>query len=182
MPTARQLRSALLTAAELGPAFVAGSSGDGDTATSHTGCASLDALTELAGSSVAEVAFAGGDSGPFVSESLRGGSASRLHQRFVAVTTALAACKQVRIPLDSNRFVDLRVGPFDFGRLGDETAGARMDGEIEGTPIVLFLALTRIGAVGMSYMYQDMNNTGSQLAYLFAIKAAEKIRRTVPSA
>ncbi|MGV9265930.1 hypothetical protein ACWDRR_14870 [Kitasatospora sp. NPDC003701] len=187
LPTADQLKAALLSTAELGPNFtevpVGQSSASAGGASPVAGCDALRALLNGNGSGPSsqlphqEVEFDGPDGNPMVTESLTAEDAAQLTSDFTVVTDAFADCHSLTFNDGTDASVTFTVTPVT---LGDRQAPAvRLDGTLAGVPLNGYIAVERFGTVAMSYGFFQRNDSSSQLASLYYRAAVAKAERTL---
>lgn len=188
LPTADQLKTALLSNTELGPNFtevpVGQSSASAGGASPVAGCDALRALlngTEAGPSSQLphqEVEFDGPDGNPMVTESLTAEDAAQLTSDFTVVTDAFADCHSLTFNDGTDASVTFTVTPVTLGDR-QEAPAVRLDGTIAGVPLNGYIAVERFGNVAMSYGFFQRDGASSQLASLYYRAAVAKAERTL---
>ncbi|MEV0534460.1 hypothetical protein [Kitasatospora sp. NPDC050463] len=188
LPTADQLKAALLSNTELGPNFtevpVGQSSASAGGASPVAGCDALRALlngTESGPSSQLphqEVEFDGPDGNPMVTESLTAEDAAQLTSDFTVVTDAFTDCHSLTFNDGTDASVTFTVTPVTLGER-HEAPAVRLDGTIGGVPLNGYIAVERFGTVAMSYGFFQRNDASSQLASLYYRAAVAKAERTL---
>jgi hypothetical protein len=189
LPSAADLKSALLTSHDIGLPSVPPSPSSGTTAATGTGgygitgCAPLAALlteplpsTTSAGQVEQDVVFSGGGAGPFVAEALTAEAPDRLAADYAKADKALAACRSVTFTSGTTRLT-FELTPIMFG--GPGSSGARMDSTYEGVQVNGYLAFQRIGPVIMAYYFFQVGGGSSQLAAAYYRQAADKADRVL---
>lgn len=190
LPTADQLKAALLTAAELGPDFTEAPAGVGPSpsggASPVAGCDVLRALLNRSGAQASpqaphqEVEFDGPDGNPMVTESLTAEDSARLTTDFATVTDAFASCHSLTFNDDAGGAVTFTVTPMTLGDRQGAPA-VRLDGTLGGVQLNGYIAVERFGSVAMSYGFFQRDDGSSQLASLYYRAAAAKAERTLGS-
>ncbi|MFF1903513.1 hypothetical protein [Kitasatospora sp. NPDC058218] len=188
LPTADQLKAALLSNTELGPNFtevpVGQSSASTGGASPVAGCDALRALlngNEAGPSSQLphqEVEFDGPDGNPMVTESLTAEDAAQLTSDFTVVTDAFADCHSLTFNDGTDASVTFTVTPVTLGDR-QEAPAVRLDGTIAGVPLNGYIAVERFGTVAMSYGFFQRDGASSQLASLYYRAAVAKAERTL---
>jgi hypothetical protein len=190
VPSAKQLRAALLTTADTGlhasgPSTGGGGGGAGAAAaavdvgvgTEATGCAALDkALDTPVGPRSQETDLNGGDTGPLLSELLVAGPQAREATTYRQIKSALATCHKMNVS-DGSTPIALRLTPIRLG--GAESTAARMDGTFHGVPINGYIAFGQVGPVLIDYLYFQFGDASSQHASAMYRKAVDKVRHVV---
>ncbi|MFJ3792554.1 hypothetical protein [Kitasatospora sp. NPDC090091] len=188
LPTDAQLRTALLTAAELGPEFTevppsTGSSPSGG-ASPVSGCDALRALLARQGAEPApqqphqEVEFEGPGGSPLVTESLTAEDSAKLTGDFATVTEAFANCHSLTFDDGTGTSVTFTVTPITLGERPDAPA-VRLDGILSGVQLNGYIGIERFGPAALSYGFFQRDSGSSQLASLYYRAAVAKAERTL---
>jgi hypothetical protein len=188
IPTAAELRSALLTADDLGPSFSVQPS---ETATptpsggQATGCKQLTDLINSPAATASptdqtvetQVILFGGDTGPYVGEFLSGSPSAKLDKSFPVVKSALESCKQLNLPSGSTQ-ISFALSPIDFGSPG--SVARQMDGSVEGVPVNGYIAVNRLSStVAFVYLYIQVGSSSPQQASAFYHQALTKAQNAL---
>ncbi|WP_157597371.1 hypothetical protein [Streptacidiphilus rugosus] len=189
VPSSDQLKSALLTANDLGPSFSVQPS-DSASPTNDTGLASgCSELTQLmnqtappsssSGPSQGEdqqVILTGGQTGPFVGEFLSSRPSTVLDQHYPTAVNALKTCKELNIPTGSTT-IAFKLGDVDFGSPG--SVAKHMTASVQGVPVNGYLAIDRLSpTVAFVYLYIQVAGDNPQAAtgyYHQAITKADSV-------
>ncbi|MFD9129932.1 hypothetical protein [Kitasatospora sp. NPDC059571] len=174
-PSADQLREALLTADDLGPAFLqpedTGQSGSSTT----SGCPALGDLLGGGGDGPGrvqvETELTTTAATPYVGESLTTEDEAALQSEFGRAVQALTTCRSVTFTSPDSS-VTFALTPTGLG--GPGTSAVRMDGDLDGTPVNGYLAVQRIGPAFLTYWYLQVDSASSQLAADFYQQASDK--------
>jgi hypothetical protein len=183
VPGAADLRSALLTAHDIGMTPAPDSGGStGLSGTGVTGCAPLAGLlsrppgTGTAGQSEQDAAFTAGGAGPFVGEGLTAESPARLAADYAKAAKALTACRSVTFTGGATKLT-FDLTPIKFG--GADSSGARMDTTYDGVQVNGYLAMQRIGPAIMTFYFFQVGGGSSQLASAYYRQAVQKADRVL---
>lgn len=181
--TAAQLQAALLTPGELGPAFAASSSASDTTGTGNssvTGCEPLASMLNGVPSTTQqiqqEVLLTAGSNGPFVQESLLTEDPTALTTDYAQARTALTSCHTLTFPTGAEPLT-FTLSPINFG--GPGSAAARMDATYRGVQVNGYIAIDRLGPVGLTYAYFQIGSGSSQLASAYYTQAVNKIHQVL---
>ncbi|WP_431681868.1 hypothetical protein [Kitasatospora sp. KL5] len=176
VPSSEDLRSALLSVEDLGPAFVESlpASGAGDSATS--GCPLVTAILNGQGAprpgAVHEQAeFTTFESSPYVGESLLAEEQQALADDHGRVSEALRNCHELTLESGATA-VTFTLTPVRFGGIG--ATAVRMDGALDGILLNGYLAVERIGPAVLTFWYFQAGNISSELASAVYRAAADK--------
>ncbi|MFD9594313.1 hypothetical protein ACFWA9_16360 [Kitasatospora sp. NPDC059973] len=188
LPTADQLKAALLSNTELGPNFsevpVADSPTAAGGASPVAGCDALRALlngNESGPSSQLphqEIEFDGPDGNPMLTESLTAEDATQLTSDLTVVSDAFTDCHSLTFNDGTDASVTFTVTPVTLGDRKDAPA-VRLDGTLAGVPLSGYLAVERFGTVALSYGFYQRDDPSSQLASLYYRAAVAKAERTL---
>lgn len=187
VPSADQLRSSLLAAADLGPDFTAQ---PGDTTaptntSAPTGCSALTDLMSQAPSRSpnpaqgpdAQVILQGGQTGPFVGEFLSARPQPVLDRNYPAVVKALRTCQELNFPT-GNTQVPFQLSDFDMGAAG--ATAKHLSGTVQGVPINGYLAVDRLTpTVALVYLYLEVAGDSPQTAKTYFDQAVSKVQTTL---
>ncbi|MFJ2776867.1 hypothetical protein [Kitasatospora sp. NPDC087315] len=188
LPTADQLKAALLTAAELGPDFTeapaAASPSPGSAPAPASGCTGLTALlnrhnTRLSPQAVhQETELDGPGSNPMVTEALTAEDPAGLTADLAAATDAFTNCHSLTFGAGTDQAVTFTVTPLVLGdRPG--TPAVRLDGTLSGVRLNGCLGIERFGSVGLFYGFFQRDSDSPQLASLYYRAAVAKAERTL---
>ena len=146
--TAAQLKSALLELADLPSGFAlepsgAGGDDDGSSSSRNPKCAALVKLTNAdvapGSRASAKVSLSGGQSGPFVEESIDAmGSAESVKALLASVKSAVAACGRLTVTIPGQGTSTMKVAEVSAPQFGDHPVAARMTaagGPLDGLEI-----------------------------------------------
>ncbi|MFD0274388.1 hypothetical protein ACFVHB_10840 [Kitasatospora sp. NPDC127111] len=188
LPTAEQLKAALLTAEELGPDFAEipadASPSPGGGASPVAGCDALRALVNRRGAEPSpqvphqEIEFDGPGGNPMITESLTAEDSAKLTTDFATVTDAFATCHSLTFTDGTGTTVTFTVTPITLGDRPDAPA-VRLDGDLAGTQLNGYLAVERFGPTAMAYGFFQRDSGDSQLASLYYRAAVTKAERTL---
>ncbi|MFI9327104.1 hypothetical protein ACIGZJ_06080 [Kitasatospora sp. NPDC052868] len=188
LPTTEQLRTALLTVAELGPNFTevpaSEAASPGATPSPVSGCEALSALLNRHDTGVspqqphAEVEFDGEDANPMITESLTAEDQAQLTTDFAAFSDAFNTCHTLTFNSGTDSEVSFTVTPLALGDRPDAPA-VRLDGTLAGVQLNGYLALERLGNVALAYGFFQRDSGSSQLASLYYRAALAKAERTL---
>ncbi|WP_406206065.1 hypothetical protein OH807_32065 [Kitasatospora sp. NBC_01560] len=187
LPTADQLKAALLTAAELGPDFTEvpadASPSPSDGASPVAGCDALRALlnrqsTAASQSPHQEAEFDGPGGNPMVTESLTAEDPAKLTADFATVTDAFTDCHSLTFTDGTGSAVTFTVTPVALGDRHDAPA-VRLDGNLAGVQLNGYLAVERFGPTAMAYGFFQRDSDSSQLASVYYRAAVAKAEHTL---
>lgn len=200
MPSAAQLKAALLAPSDMGSAFTlqpaepptdgsggsAGAGGSGSSGgtgasgggkTTVSGCPQLQILLSVGSSPSATdqgVTYQAGQTGPTVGESLLTASPAALAAAYADDKAALESCRHLEITSDGTGFA-LTLTPITFG--GPQSAAVRMDGTLQGLQINAYLAIDDVGPAELAYFYLQVGSGSSQVASHYYRVADAKARQ-----
>ncbi|MFF2147430.1 hypothetical protein [Kitasatospora sp. NPDC058190] len=192
LPSADQLKSALLTANDLGadyteiPTTESPSPSPGEDPTPVTGCDALSALIEMHATAPgpatprAETELDGPDGNPMVTQSLTAEDSDRLTTDVDTATDAFETCHTITFNADSTDTVTFTVTPVILGDRPDAPA-VRLDGTIAGVQLNAYIGIERFGTVGMVFGFFQREGADSQAAaaqYRTAVAKVEHILGT----
>lgn len=186
LPTADQLRAALLTVDDVGPGYTevptTSSPSPGENPSPASGCDALSALINLhadatptPGSPHVEVELDGVDGNPMVTENLTAEDAGKLTTDFNTATDAFRTCHQITFNAGTEDSVSFTVAPVTLGDRPDAPA-VRLDGTLAGVQLNAYIGIERFGTVAMVFGYFQRQDAGSQEAsfqYRTAVAKAE---------
>ncbi|MFI5647274.1 hypothetical protein [Kitasatospora sp. NPDC051705] len=188
LPSVDQLRSALLTAADLGPDYTEAPSsespGPEENPTPVSGCDALSALINMRtgqngpATPHAEVELDGPDGNPMVTQSLTAEDPAKLTSDFNTVSDALKSCHSITFNAGTEDTVTFTVSPVALGDRQDAPA-VRLDGTLAGVQLNAFVGIERFGDVGMAFGFFQRQGADSQLASLQYRTAVAKVERTL---
>ncbi|MER7672912.1 hypothetical protein ABTY61_31275 [Kitasatospora sp. NPDC096128] len=188
LPSADQLKSALLTANDVGPGYteapVTGSPSPSENPTPVSGCDALNALITMHATAPgpatphAETELDGPDGNPMVTESLAAEDSARLAADFATVTDAFKTCHTITFNAGIGDSVTFTVTPVTLGDRQDAPA-VRLDGTLAGVQLSAFLGVERFGTVGMAYGFFQRQGADSQTASMQYRTAVAKVERTL---
>lgn len=142
-------RAALLTLDDLPPGYAVDDSGSSDEDSPSGGCEELESMDESAADDArtAEVAFTGGEGGPFVFHAVGDqdeGTAAREFDNFRAAIRK-PQCRTFQETDEQGRTVTWTVEPISTVRVGDDTVAFRITGRAGAFNITFDFAVERIG-------------------------------------
>ncbi|MEV7023804.1 hypothetical protein [Kitasatospora sp. NPDC093558] len=186
LPTADQLKAALLTVDDVGPGYTevptTSSPSPGENPSPASGCDALSALinmhaeaTPTPGSPHVEVELDGPDGNPMVTENLTAEDPGKLTTDFNTATDAFRTCHQITFNAGTEDAVSFTVAPVTLGDRPDAPA-VRLDGTLAGVQLNAYIAIERFGPVAMVFGFFQRQDTGSQTAsfqYRTAVAKAE---------
>ncbi|MFF4385136.1 hypothetical protein [Kitasatospora sp. NPDC001547] len=188
LPTADQLKSALLTAADLGPDYtelpVTQSPGPGESPAPVTGCAALSALINMRATQTgkdlpyAAVELDGPDGNPMVTQTLAAEAPDRLTADFNTVADALRTCHDITFNAGTEDSVTFTVTPVTLGDRKDAPA-VHLDGSLAGVQLNAYVGIERFGTVAMAFGYFERQGTSEQAASMQYRTAVAKVERTL---
>ncbi|MEU4119143.1 hypothetical protein AB0F71_32200 [Kitasatospora sp. NPDC028055] len=189
LPSADQLKAALLTANDLGPGYTeapaSGSPGPSENPTPVSGCDALNALINMhaTGSGPAtpraETELDGPDGGnPMVTEALTAEDPARLATDFATATDAFRTCHTITFNAGTDASVTFTVTPVTLGDRQDAPA-VRLDGTLAGVQLSAYLGVERFGTVGMAYGFFQRQGADAQTASMQYRSAVAKVERTL---
>ncbi|MFG3225770.1 hypothetical protein ACGF07_13450 [Kitasatospora sp. NPDC048194] len=190
LPSADQLKAALLTADDVGPGYTEApasteSPGPSDNPTPVTGCDALSALVTMhTGQSSpatphAETELDGPDDGnPMVTEALTAEDPGKLTTDLNTVTDAFKTCHTITFTAGDTDTVTFTVTPVTLGDRQDAPA-VRLDGTLAGVQLNAFIGVERFGTVGMAFGYFQRQGADSQTASMQYRTAVAKVERTL---
>ncbi|MBD0695904.1 hypothetical protein [Streptomyces sp. CBMA123] len=192
LPSADQLKSALLTANDLGPGYTEApataspspSPSPSATPTPVSGCDALSALINLHATTPgpeapsAETELDGQDGNPMVTEALTAEDPARLTTDFNTAADALRTCHTITFNAGVGDTVTFTVTPVTLGDRPDAPA-ARLDGTLAGVQLSAFVGVERFGTVGLAYGYFQRQGADPQAASMQYRSAVAKIERTL---
>ena len=181
VPTESQLKSGLLTAAEIGAPYKA-ETASGTSNARIGGCEALANLMNDTSTNPGEVTatadFTAGESGPFVTQALTAEPVSSFERSLKTVTDALASCAHLTVSEDGTS-LSFELTPIHFA---EGATAKRIDGTYQGIPLNGYLAVERISRnVAMVFFYFQIGSGSSQDAYRVYTLAADKAMRVFPS-
>ncbi|MFH9349001.1 hypothetical protein [Kitasatospora sp. NPDC017646] len=188
LPTADQLKSALLSVNDLGPAYTGAPAGEspGPSAnpTPVSGCDALDALINMHATAPgpatprAETELDGQDGNPMVTESLTAEDPARLTTDFDTATDAFRTCHTITFNAGTEDSATFTVTPVALGDRQDAPA-VRLDGTIAGVRLSAYLGVERFGTVGMVYGFFQREASDAQTASAQYRTAVAKVEHTL---
>jgi len=174
LPTAAQLKSALLSSGDLGTGFATESTGSGTS--SVTGCQGIaDLLNGTARNrqTEQETSLAAGQTGPFVDEVLMTEPAQALSQDYARDQTTLTTCRTLAVS-DGSTTISLALSPIHFG--GPGATSVQLDGTLDGVEVNGYITVDRLGSVELGLIYFQIASGSSQLASYYVTLAVAKAR------
>ncbi|WP_030274116.1 hypothetical protein [Streptomyces sp. NRRL B-24484] len=177
VPTSEDLRSALLTTEDLGPAFAETLPADGTEDRGTTGCPLLSAILNgqgepRPGAVREQTEFTTAESSPYLGESLLSEEQGALADDHAKVAQALRTCEALTFTGDSAA-VTFTLTPIRFGGLA--TTAVRMDGVLDGVLLNGYLAVEQIGPAVLTFWYFQSDGASAQLADEVYRAAAAKV-------
>ncbi|MGW4891674.1 hypothetical protein ACWEQL_05330 [Kitasatospora sp. NPDC004240] len=189
LPDEAQLRAALLTVEDVGSSFtevpVEENPEDPLVGDQIIGCEDLvDLLKDVTATpppteTWEATELVGRGDNPYITESLYTEDAGTLTADFATASDAMESCEQFTIAGDESGLegTTFDVSPVDLGGATDAPA-IRMEGEVFGSPVNIYLAIERFGPVAMAYTYVQQGDSGAEAAaeyYLTAVDKAEQV-------
>ncbi|RKT11477.1 hypothetical protein BX285_5427 [Streptomyces sp. 1114.5] len=188
LPSADQLKSALLTAADLGPGFTEApateSPSPGENPSPVSGCDTLSALINMhvgqtgPANPRAETELDGPDGNPMVTEALAAEAPDQLATDFNTVADAFRTCHTITFNAGIEDTVTFTVTPVTLGDRQDAPA-VRLDGTLAGVQLNAFIGIERFGTVAMAFGYFQREGASSQTASMQYRTAVAKVERTL---
>lgn len=189
LPSADQLKSALLTPAELGPDWteipVTQSPSPGASPSSPvSGCAALNALVNMyvtqPGAPIprAETELDGPNGNPMVTQALAAEAPDQLTRDFNSATDALKTCHSITFNAGTGDTVTFTVTPVTLGDRKDAPA-VHLDGTLAGVQLDGYVGIERFGTVSMVYGYFERQGRDEQAASMQYRTAVAKVERTL---
>ncbi|MER7765489.1 hypothetical protein [Kitasatospora sp. NPDC096140] len=188
LPSADQLKSALLTAADLGPDFTevpaTESPSPGENPSPVSGCDALSALINMhatqpgLANSRAETELDGPDGNPMVTEALAAEASDQLTSDFNSAADALRSCHTITFNAGTEDTVTFTVTPVTLGDRQDAPA-VRLDGTLAGVQLNAFVGIERFGTVAMAFGYFQRDGADAQTASMQYRTAVSKVERTL---
>ncbi|MFJ8621374.1 hypothetical protein ACIRD3_00840 [Kitasatospora sp. NPDC093550] len=188
LPSADQLKSALLTVADVGPGFTevpaTQSPGPEENPTPVSGCDALSALINMHATQPspanprAETEFDGPDGNPMVTEALAAEAPDQLAADFNTAADAFRTCHTITFNAGIEDTVTFTVTPVTLGDRQDAPA-VRLDGTLDGVPLNAFLGVERFGTVAMAFGYFQREGSDPQAASMQYRTAVAKVERTL---
>ncbi|CAM5321822.1 hypothetical protein BOQ63_014100 [Streptomyces viridifaciens] len=192
LPSADQLKSALLGVDDLGPDYTEAPTPDSPSPspspsadpTPVTGCDALSALITMHATAPgpvtpqAETELDGQDGSPMVTESLTAVDPGRLTTDFNTATDAFKTCHTITFNAGTEDSVTFTVTPVTLGDRQDAPA-VRLDGTLAGVQLNAFVGIERFGTVGMVYGFFQRESSEAQTASMQYRTAVAKVERTL---
>ncbi|MFF9644060.1 hypothetical protein [Kitasatospora aureofaciens] len=192
LPSADQLKSALLGVDDLGPDYTEAPTPDSPSPspspssdpTPVTGCDALSALITMHATAPgpatpqAETELDGQDGSPMVTESLTAEDPGRLTTDFNTATDAFTTCHTITFNAGTEDSVTFTVTPVTLGDRQDAPA-VRLDGNLAGVQLNAFVGIERFGTVGMVYGFFQRESSDAQTASMQYRTAVAKVERTL---
>ncbi|WP_158835195.1 hypothetical protein [Streptomyces sp. NRRL S-350] len=190
LPSADQLKSALLTAADLGPDFTEAPATESPSPspsaepTPVTGCDALSALINMHATQPgpanprAETELDGPDGNPMVTEALAAEAPDRLAADFNTAADAFRTCHTITFNAGTEDTVTFTVTPVTLGDRQDAPA-VRLDGTLAGVQLNAFIGIERFGTVAMAFGYFQREGASSQTASMQYRTAVAKVEHTL---
>ncbi|MFJ9771439.1 hypothetical protein ACIRVF_09355 [Kitasatospora sp. NPDC101157] len=192
LPSADQLKSALLGEDDLGPDYTEAPATESPSPspspspdpTPVTGCDALSALINMhpiapgPATPHAETELDGPDGNPMVTESLTAEDQSRLTSEFNTSTDAFKNCHTITFNAGTEDSVTFTVTPVTLGDRQDAPA-VRLDGTLAGVQLNAFVGIERFGTVGMVYGFFQRQSADAQAASMQYRTAVAKVERTL---
>jgi hypothetical protein len=175
LPSLATLRSALLTAAELGPNFTAAPD-DGSSGGAASGCKPLaDLLNEPPGSANhVSGNYQGGAEGPFVGLELTAGTTSVLQSAYDSAKAAFDSCGHITMASGGAK-VAFTLTPMQAS--GANTIEDRMDGSVQGVQVNGYIVLDLLPSAILTFDQMQIGSGSSQLAFALHAKALAKAQQ-----
>ncbi|MET8540592.1 hypothetical protein ABZW03_08040 [Kitasatospora sp. NPDC004799] len=188
LPSADQLKSALLTAADLGPGYteipVTQSPAPGENPTPVSGCAALSALINMRATQTgrdlphAAVELDGPDGNPMVTQALAAEAPERLTADYNTVADALRTCHSITFNAGTEDSVTFTVSPVTLGDRKDAPA-VHLDGSLAGVQLNAYVGIERFGNVAMAFGFYERQGSSEQTASMQYRTAVAKVERTL---
>jgi hypothetical protein len=176
-PDPQSLKSALLTADDLGTSFSVTPKSAGPNGGAGSGCPALDAAAgPISGNQAQDVDFTGAEGRVFLTEALAGGTPADVSAAYAKIQSALAACQTWTVTTGGTT-VTLTPSPISFGGAG--SAAVRLDGTSRGTEVNGYVVVEELGTVLLGYSYFQVGSGSSQLAYYEFTQAQAKAERVL---
>ncbi|MGW3228301.1 hypothetical protein [Kitasatospora sp. NPDC001095] len=189
LPSADQLKSALLTASDLGPDWteipVTQSPSPGASPSSPvTGCAALNALINMyvtqPGAPIprAETELDGPDGNPMVTQALAAEAPDRLTADLNSAADALKTCHTITFTSGTADTVTFTATPVTLGERKDAPA-VHLDGTLAGVRLDGYVGVERFGTVAMVFGYferqggTEQNAQDASMRYRTAVAKVE---------
>lgn len=186
VPTETQLKSGLLTEAEIGAPFKADTPADTPTESGRaSGCEelanSMNDTSTTPGQVTVSADFTTGDEFPVTifTQALSAEPEASFERSLKETTDAIASCKQLTLSYNDGTTLSFDLSPINFT---EGATAARLDGTFEGTfPLNGYIAVQRISRnVAMLFMYMQTGSSSSQGASHIYTLAADKAKRAFP--
>lgn len=185
VPTEAQLKSALLTEAEIGAPFKADTPAETPSDSgATTGCESLagtvNGTSATPGEASATADFTTSEfPSASVSQTLVAEPEASFERSLKENTDALASCKHFTISYKDGTTLSFDLTPVNFA---EGATASRLDGAYQGVPLNGYLVIQRISRnVAMLFAFFQGVSESSQLAYHIYTLAADKAIRAFPS-
>ncbi|MFJ2581505.1 hypothetical protein [Kitasatospora aureofaciens] len=190
LPSADQLKAALLTVNDLGPGYTEAPAGSpspspGEKPAPVSGCDALSALiNQHANASPTpatphtEVELDGQDGNPVVTENLTAEDPGKLTTDFNTATDAFKTCHRITFTADTGDSVTFDVTPITLGDRPDAPA-VRLDGTLAGVQLNACIGIERFGTVAMVFGFFQRDGSSSQLASMQYRTAVAKVEHTL---
>ncbi|WBP86094.1 hypothetical protein [Kitasatospora cathayae] len=190
LPSADQLKPALLTVDDVGPGYTEVPSTESPSPspsanpTPVSGCDALSALINThatapgPGTPHAETELDGQDGNPMVIESLTAEDPAKLTTDFNTATDAFKTCHTITFNAGTEDSVTFTVTPVTLGDRPDAPA-VRLDGTVAGVQLNAYLGVERFGTVAMAYGFFQRQASDSQTASMQYRTAVAKVEHTL---
>ncbi|MFD8708411.1 hypothetical protein ACFV1W_38515 [Kitasatospora sp. NPDC059648] len=188
LPSADQLKSALLGVNDLGPDYTEAPATESPSPSANptpvTGCDALSALITMHPTATdpatprAETELDGQDGNPMVTQSLTAEDPGRLTSDFDTAADAFKTCHTITFNADTEDSVTFTVTPVTLGDRQDAPA-VRLDGTIAGVRLNAFVGIERFGTVGMVYGFFQRESADAQTASMQYRTAVAKVEHTL---
>ncbi|MGW3045538.1 hypothetical protein ACWC9T_37185 [Kitasatospora sp. NPDC001159] len=188
LPSADQLKSALLTENDLGPDYIevpsTESPGPSENPTPVSGCDALSALVNMNATAPdpttprAETELDGPDGNPMVTQSLTAEDSDELTTDFTTATEAFKTCHTLTFNAGTTDSVTFTVTPVTLGDRPDAPA-VRLDGTLAGVQLNAYIGIERFGTVDMAFGFFQCGGSDSQAASMQYRTAVAKVERTL---
>ncbi|MFF4919987.1 hypothetical protein ACFY4B_05335 [Kitasatospora sp. NPDC001261] len=195
LPSADQLKSALLTAADLGPGWTeppvtqspspsAGASPSASPSNPVTGCDALSALINMyvtrPGAAIprAETELDGPNGNPMVTQALAAEPSDQLATDFNSAADALKTCHTITFNAGPSDTVTFTVSPVTLGDRKDAPA-VHLDGTLAGVRLNGYVGIERFGTVAMAFGYFERQGSNEQAASMEYRTAVAKVERAL---